>query len=85
MTCEGQQIETHLKILLDRNGKYNEKLRSLTDENQLSPSKAGTASAKMRLKEILQEAKQELEDADRQWDGLKSSSKSTVRIYFVRI
>ena len=75
-----QQIKSHLQTLLAGNDECIEKLRSLVDTNQLSARKSGTASAKKRLEEILQESEKEVKDADRLWDGLKSGIKSTVRI-----
>ena len=76
-----QQIEGHLKSLLSDNGGCLKKLRTTVGIKQLLNLKTGTASAKKRLEDVLQEAKEEMEEAKRLWDVLnmtKSTPESTV-------
>ena len=80
-----QQIEDQLKAVLADNGECLKKLRSLAEKKQLSNSKSGTASVKKRLEELLEEAKKEVEEAERMRNSLKRTSESTVRICYVEV
>ena len=77
-----QQITSHLQTLLAGNDECIEKLRSLVDSNQLSARKSGTASAKKRLEEILQESEKEVKDKLYERDLILEFEKNIVYVVY---
>ena len=67
-----QEIENYLQNAIAANGKSLKKLQSLT-ENQLSAGKNGVGPIKEKLEEDLQQAKEELEEANKMWKDLNGS------------
>jgi predicted thioredoxin/glutaredoxin len=80
-----QQIERQLRTLLASNAESLKMLRSLTEMKQLSTSKTGTGSVKKKLEEALKEAKKEVEDADRIWNGLAGTLQQLDKVCVINI
>lgn len=77
-----QQICDHLLTVSINNDKVLQKLRSLAKKKQLTANKTGSGPIKKKLKQDLQQAKKEVDEANKLWSDLISTKvKCSVIIY----
>ena len=79
-----QEIQKYLQNAIAVNGKSLKKLRSLAQKKQLSAGKNVSGPIKEKLEEDLQQAKKEVEEANKMWKDLNESVKRLNQNFLLR-
>lgn len=76
-----QQINGHLQTAIAANDESLKKLRSLAEKKHLPTNKIGSRFVIKKIEEVLQQAKEEVTIAEKEWNDLSGSIKKLV-IFF---